>query len=136
MMELVVDTNILAAAIVRAGTTRSLVFRADIVLHAPDYSEEELKRNKGTFLEKSGLEECEYAEVVKAVISNIRQAPLQEYAHLQRQAEDASPDRKDWPFFALAMHLKCGIWSNEKRLKKQEEVQVYGTADLCRLFVP
>ncbi len=30
--------------------------------------------------------------------------------------------------------LKCPLWSNEKRLKEQNEIMVYATHELLRLF--
>jgi len=38
-------------------------------------------------------------------------------------------------FFALAIKLDCGIWSNEKALKeKQTKVGVFNTKELVELF--
>lgn len=37
---------------------------------------------------------------------------------------------KDIPYFALALYLNCGIWSNEKRFKKQSRIKAVSTADL------
>jgi len=47
-------------------------------------------------------------------------------------AEKISPDPNDLMYFALALKLKCPIWSNDKELKKQNEVIIYSTEDLTR----
>ena len=44
------------------------------------------------------------------------------------------PDPKDIVYFALAIHLRCSIWTNEKKLKEQEEIRVYHTHELIKLF--
>ena len=52
----------------------------------------------------------------------------------REKAEDICPDPKDIVYFALALYLKCGIWSNEKRLKKQNVVKVYATHDIMKIL--
>ena len=37
---------------------------------------------------------------------------------------------KDIPYFALALYLNCGIWSNEKRFKRQSRIKAFSTSDL------
>lgn len=135
-MELVADTNIVAAAIVKDGMTRSLLFRSDLVLHSPAHLSEELERNKDVFIEKSGLSEEAYLQAAEIIVSNVNQIPMREYAHLKERAENISPDRKDWSFFAVAIYLKCPIWSNEKRLKDQNKIAVYNTAEICEMLMP
>lgn len=42
-------------------------------------------------------------------------------------AEKISPDSDDVLYFATALKLDCGIWSNDKELKKQNHVKIYST---------
>ena len=47
------------------------------------------------------------------------------------KARKISPDEKDTVYLALALKLRCGLWSNDKDLKeKQNSVQVYSTEEL------
>lgn len=41
-----------------------------------------------------------------------------------------SIDVCDAPFVALAMHLNCPIWSNDKHLKQQNHIKVYSTGEI------
>lgn len=50
------------------------------------------------------------------------------------QAEEISPDKDDTLYIALAMKLKCPIWSNDKDLKKQSEVKIYSTKDIIEIL--
>jgi predicted nucleic acid-binding protein len=34
---------------------------------------------------------------------------------------------KDIPYFALSLYLNCGIWSNEKRFKRQSRIKAVST---------
>ncbi|PIN85274.1 MAG: hypothetical protein COV47_03030 [Candidatus Diapherotrites archaeon CG11_big_fil_rev_8_21_14_0_20_37_9] len=40
-----------------------------------------------------------------------------------------SPDPKDVPYFALALKLRCPIWTNDKLLKKQKKVKIISTSE-------
>lgn len=51
------------------------------------------------------------------------------------KARKISPDRKDVDYFALALKMKCSIWSNDKPIKnKQNEVKIYNTEELVKMF--
>lgn len=60
--------------------------------------------------------------------------PEEEYSKFMKEAEKISPDPKDTMYFALALKLKCGLWSNDKKLKEQNKVNVYST-DQVKLLV-
>lgn len=133
-MEFVADTNIIAAAIVKDGATRKLLFQGAFDLYSPDYLLDELKRNKGAFLAKSGLDGRTYERVFQTVLSNVSQVLFDAYVPFKEDAEKISPDWKDWPFFAVALQRKCAIWTNEKRLKNQDAVKVCDTKELIDLL--
>ncbi len=52
-MDLVVDANILFAAIIKDSTTRKLLFHKTLHLHAPDFLLEELAEYKDEILKKT-----------------------------------------------------------------------------------
>ena len=133
-MEFVADTNVIAAAIVKEGATRKILFQGAFDLYSPDYLLDELNRNRGAFLAKSGLTDEAYERVVQTVLSNVSQVPFDAYIPFKENAEKISPDGKDWPFFAVALQRKCAIWTNEKRLKRQETVKVFDTKELLDLM--
>src|SRR3989344_5942325 len=63
---------------------------------------------------------------------NVILVPKEEIELSMIEAEKISPDKKDVLYFALALKLKCGIWSNDKKLKTQNKVKVYSTEDLLK----
>ena len=134
-MELVADTNVVAAAILRKGQTRSLVFSPDLQLYSPERLPEELEKHENEFMEKSGLDASSYGEAVKLVLANISMVQAAKYLSFEKEARKISPDADDWPFFALALSRGCGLWSSEKRLKKQQRVMVYNTEELLGMLV-
>lgn len=135
-MELVADTNIVIAALIRAGDTRSLLLRPDLELSSPVRLPEELEKHREEMLAKSGLEPEAFEKAEKLVLSNIRIVQRAIYAPFDVRARNIAPDKDDAPFFALALALDCPLWSNEKRLKDQDAVEVYNTTELQQMLVP
>ena len=64
--------------------------------------------------------------------SIIKIVPEKEYFQFMKEAEKISPDFKDIHYFALALKLKCPIWSNDKRLKEQNQVKIVSTTELLK----
>lgn len=61
--------------------------------------------------------------------------PLEELLPYLDEAEQISPDTDDVAYIALALKLKCAIWSQDRKLKeRQNKVQVYSTEDLVKVF--
>lgn len=44
-------------------------------------------------------------------------------------------DEKDTPFLALALKLKCPIWSNDSDFERQNLVKVYKTSYILKKFL-
>lgn len=129
-MELVADTNIIVAAILRAGMTRNLFFNSEIQLFTPDHTHVELLKHQAEFLEKSGLNQIAFEQASRMVLGTVDIRPYETYSALENQAKNISPDPDDWPFSAVCLQKKCALWSNEKRLKDQEKIRVYTTREL------
>ena len=69
--------------------------------------------------------------LLKEVITII---PQEEYSKFIKEAEMISPDENDVLYFALALKLKCGLWSNDKRLKEQNKVIIYSTSEFMKII--
>ena len=64
------------------------------------------------------------------LFSALSVVPKEKYSDFIGEAEKFSPDEKDVMYLALALKLKCAVWSNDKKLKQQDRVKVYSTEDL------
>ena len=58
--------------------------------------------------------------------------PQEELLPLVADASRFSPDPDDVMYFAAALLLDVPLWSNDKRLKEQDEVQIISTLELAR----
>lgn len=128
----VVDTNIIVAAILREGTTREIIFSVKFEIISPEQTIIEIERNKPEFLKKKGMTPELFNETRQKILENIRIIPEKDYGSYQGHAEKITPfgHHDDWPFIALTLKLNCPLWSNDTALKQQKVVLVYTTAEL------
>ena len=129
-MRLVVDANILFAALIKNSRTADLLFNENLRLCAPLALIEEFLNYGGLILEKTSRSREEFIQTVHLLKEVLEIIPESVYFGFIKEAKTISPDRGDALYFALALSLKCGIWSNEKVLKTQDRVRVYSTKDL------
>ena len=133
-MKLVVDMNILFSFFKKDSFTRKLLVKSDLKLYSPEYASYELNKYSGEIILKSKTD-IGIFELYKKVLSwFVEFIPVSEYRDFKREAESISPDPEDTQYFALALRLNCGLWSNDKRLKKQSRVPVYNTEELFKLL--
>ncbi len=135
-MELVVDATVLFAAIIGKGKTNDLFFEDKLKLVALPYLIGEFNKNLGTIAEICGISESEVKEELEILKERIEIFPIYKFPdETQSKAEKLAPHSKDVPYFALALHLGCAIWSREEDFKKQDGIKVYSTPELVDMFL-
>ena len=137
-MQLVVDANVLFSALLAKGVTRGLLFNSQLELYSPEYLLSELNEHVQTdeeLKEKLKQTKEETDTVMHELLHQIRIIPITEYRSFIKRAFEISPDEYDTPYFALALHLKISLWSNDKGLKKQDVVQVLNTQEILKSLI-
>lgn len=133
-MDLVVDANILFAAMIKEGYTSKQFFRDDLHLYAPEFLFVEFDKYRDILLMKASRNEDEFEEILRIFERRIETIPREEIESFLEEAIRISPDEKDVPYIALAFRLHIPIWSNDKLLKKgQNRVKVYNTQEIGQL---
>ena len=134
-MELIIDANILMSALIATqSTTYDIIFNNRIRLFSVDKLLKELEKHKSEILDKSGLSEYDFDIFVSLISAEIEFIPYSEIEKFVPEAEKITPDPNDTEYFALALKLNCSIWSNDKKLKKQDKVKVYSTEELVKIL--
>ena len=133
-MDIIVDANILFAAVIKDGVTAKLMFVDRLHLYAPELLLDEFNNNRDEILEKTHRSPENFEFVLSELISIIHFIPKSEFQNLIKLADEISPDIDDSVYFALALKAGMPIWSNEGRLKKQSAVRIYSTSDLMHMF--
>ena len=133
-MDLVVDANIIFAALIKNSFSYHLLFSDKFHLHTSEYIFVEIEKHKEELLQKSERMPNEFFELIEIFKRRIIIIPIEEIIPYVAEAEKITPDPDDMVYFALALRLNCAIWSNDKALKeKQSSVKVYHTHDLIKL---
>ncbi|MBI2584184.1 MAG: PIN domain-containing protein [Candidatus Aenigmarchaeota archaeon] len=131
-MDLVLDANVLFAALIRDSHTRHLILSSSWTFYIPEFLFEELMNNLDVITEKTGLSEEKVRDLFTELMirASITSVPSSEFIEYFEQAESVCPDPDDVHYFALALKLRCAIWSNDKKLKEQNIIKVYATKEL------
>ena len=133
-MQVVIDANIVIAMLINPSKIIDIFFNNRLEIFAPELLFEELKNNKEEIIKKSKLKE-EWFDLFYTILkNNIIIIPEEEFLNYREKAEAICPDPKDIVYFALALYLKCSIWTNEKKLRNQEGIKIFATKDLIDLF--
>ena len=134
-MDLVVDANEIFAALIKESKTYKLIFDERLHLFSTEFFFTEFKEHSEEIREKTGKTEEELNNLLDVLIKRIALVPMEELLPYADEAEKISPDPDDVAYIALALKLKCAIWSQDRKLKeKQNKVQVYSTEDLIRML--
>ncbi len=131
-MRLVVDANILFAALIKDGMTSELFFDEQLELHAPSHLEEELRRNEASIRRKTARDDID--DAITESLRRITIHTTQELTMMWDDAFEVCPDPKDTPYFTLALALDCPFWTAERGLERQTAVRVVRTSDLLLHF--
>ncbi len=130
MIILVIDANVLFSALIKNSLTAKIIFEEDIIPSAPEFVIEEFLKYEDLILKKTSRTREEFIQIMHMLKDIITLVTKEEYSKFIGEAKKFSPDEKDVMYLALALKLKCAVWSNDKRLKQQDRVKVYSTEDL------
>ncbi|MBS3132530.1 PIN domain-containing protein [Candidatus Woesearchaeota archaeon] len=131
-MDLVIDSNVLFAALLKESGTSDILFKHK--LYAPEFIFEEFRKYKDYLEGKTKRNEENFNDLFDLFERNVMLMPKKEIEPFIEKAEKISPDPKDVPYLALALKLRCNLWSNDRDLKeKQNTIRVYSTEELVKM---
>lgn len=130
----VVDTNILTSFFMKGSKIRAMLLSPVMVPLSPSFALMELGTNRPWIMERAEINKSEFGDLTRILSSVVRFVPLEEYSSKLPEAKDISPDPDDIDFFAVALLLDAIIWSQEKRLKRQDRVEVLNISEMEHLL--
>ena len=133
-MDLVVDANILFAALIRKSKTAELLFKDKFHLFAPEYLLDEFVEHREEIVRKSDRPSEEFDKFLDIMKKRITFCPFDDFKHYMKRASEISPDHDDEEYIALALSMKADIWSNDKSLREIKEIDVFSTTDLVNFL--
>lgn len=130
-MKLIIDANIIFAALIKEGLTAELIISDELQLFAPEFLLEEISKYQDQIFEKTHRSKEEFEIFVQILNEYITFIPQKNINPFLEKANLFSPDPKDSVYLALALALKSAVWSNDKKLKEEQvQVKVLSTEDL------
>jgi len=123
-LRLVVDSNILFAALIRKGLTSRLILSERVELYAPERLFDEFEKYREYILSKTHRSEEDFERFLSILEGRIEIIPRCEFESWLKEAKRVCK-LDDFPFVALAKALECAIWSNDRELKKFSEKTKY-----------
>lgn len=137
-MNLVVDANILIAAMVRDSAARRLLLTLPFKFYCPDFVFEEISKHIELISSKNSLSIKDNEKFLRVLSKYVRTVEYEVYSKKLSEAEKiiGSIDRKDVPYIALAISLNAdGIWTEDKHFSRQDKIKVWKTEEILK-FAP
>lgn len=132
-MKLIVDANILIAALIKNSAARNVLLDPMHEFYVPDYGVQEIYAYLDIISRKSGLSREQILRVLDTLLKYCRQIPTAFYADKLKEAIAIMKkiDEKDAPYLALSLSFpNDGILSEDKHFEKQTVVKTWKIKDL------
>lgn len=129
-MRFIADANILFSLTNSKSVASHLVEKLSFKLIAPNYALDELLKYKEELIKKSGINNFE--KIIKLLNEKIIFIDISEKE--MKSFYSNISDKKDIIYLFLANKYNIPIWSNDKHLKEQKEIDVFTTKELIEIF--
>jgi predicted nucleic acid-binding protein len=130
-MELIIDANIVISALISwNGRTRDVIFLSNVSLFAPEYLLEETEKYRDIIIKKSKLDVASFELAKSLIFSKITLIPFSEFESHILEAKEICPDPNDEEYFALALSKDIPVWTDDKMLKRQSDIEIISTTEL------
>ena len=133
----VIDSNILISALIKDSVTRRIIVKSECKFYYPEIAFHEVRKYQNLVLEKSGMSEEEYAEILNLLLNHITLVPEEIFLKNINEAKKiiGEVDINDVVFLATAMSINNSkIWSDDKDFDKQNKIEILKTKDMIKLF--
>jgi predicted nucleic acid-binding protein len=135
-MRLVIDANIVVAALLKDATTREVLLKENIELFAPECLSIEIKDLLANtrIRKRIKLKDKDLNDLTSAVLSRITFFPEKSFISSIKQSISLVTHIEDAPYIALSLALKIPLWSNDSELKEQSLVKIFTTHELLKIL--
>ena len=130
-MLIVVDANPFIASFLQDSSSRKILLSEKITIYSPAWLKDEFERNEFE-LKKKFPSSADFSKTKEILFKFVKLVPASAYFSFIVEATGLAKHSKDVPYFALALHLKCPLWSEEKSFKAQSAVKIYSTSELLK----
>ena len=136
-MRIVIDANVLFSAMCKDGMTRHILLEEDNTFLFPKYMIEEYDKYKDILRKKSKLNIQEFELLFNLILTSLQKVPMSVLEPFIEEAKIIIDkiDPKDMFFVAATLAYPDAIlWSDDKKLKMQDDVTVLNSRDIIGLL--
>ncbi len=136
-MNLVIDANILIAALLKDSKMRELIVNSSNKLLVPEVHFQEIEEHKEELLEKSGLSKEDFDILLAKLSEYFTIVKSETVLYCLKEAEEliGKIDKDDVLIIAASLaHDSCPIWSDDKHFKQQKKIKIWKTEDIIRII--
>ncbi len=136
-MIFIIDSNILLSALIKDSITRKIIVESEWTFYYPELAFHEIRKYKGLVMEKSGMNEEEYNNILNMLLKHIILIPEEQFLKNLQEANNilGKIDADDVVFLAAAMSIENSkIWSNDNHFQQQNNVKTLKTEQIAKLF--
>lgn len=133
-MQLIADTNILFSFFKKDSITREILLNYSNSVISTEKAIEELNKYSNLIIKKNNINKKEFENILNNLKNKIKFYNQKDYFKFIEKADKISPDKDDSDFLALALKFNIPIWSNDKELKKQKEIQILSTREIIDII--
>ena len=76
-MKMVIDTNRLAASLIKSSVNREIILVDKFEFYSPDYITTEIENNRSYFIKKAKVKPNEFDEILNTLLYHIRLVPFE-----------------------------------------------------------
>lgn len=134
-MNLVIDANILIAALLKDSKMRKLIVNSPHKLLVPEVHFQEIEEHKKELLEKSDLSEEEFDILLSKLSNYFTIIKNENILPFLKEAKDliGNIDKDDVPIIAASLAYDCcPIWTDDKHFQQQKRIKIWKTEDIIR----
>lgn len=129
---IVVDASIVFAAFIQDGATREIILDRELDLRTPPWLWEEVVARYEWLLEKTKLSRSALDELLRQIRDQIIDIPE---AAIEAERDEAlervsKSGRKDAPYVAAVLAVGGTLWTHDKKLAEEADVDTVTTARL------
>jgi predicted nucleic acid-binding protein len=132
-MDIIVDANILIAALLKDSTIREIIINTDNQLLVPEIHFEEIEEHKKELLEKSTLSEVDFYILISKLSKYFKIVKNEEILPFIKEADNimGKIDKDDVPIIATSLaYGTCPIWSDDYHFKQQKKIKIFTTKEI------
>ena len=138
-MNIVLDSNIVIGALLRNSKIREIIVNSSDELLLPEAVLSEINEHKQELLNKSGLIEQDFNELLKRLLKYVRLVLSNDIIKFKNQANEiiGKIDKDDVAFVATSLAFEsCPVWTDDYHFKRQNKIRIITTEEMMTSSPP